>query len=297
MNPGDKVTARLFDAPVPGHAGQHALKAVVADLTTGQSGYMQASAANGFMNTSIVDCSGTPFNFEPEYSSAKRDNIAPWTALQGDIITQFEIGHFEACTSLTGSGAFTISGKSDPYQRFCHGPYESTAARDGSKANAEASDAPCFNKGDTHPAFGGLAPDEVTGCVMFFTQNGDLDFDGSPYWRDWPDSTRPDTFPSTFEQQQPVGAGGLGYPEYFFDSDVALSESTCTGTSGCAIPPPKAPGNFYPYWTLTSGCLWEFGNMTNGNTFGGPSQEYGTNQIQTLGYPEFTSATYKNACG
>jgi hypothetical protein len=31
-----------------------ALKEVVTDLTTGQSGFMQASAKNGFMATSIV---------------------------------------------------------------------------------------------------------------------------------------------------------------------------------------------------------------------------------------------------
>jgi hypothetical protein len=296
MNPGDRVTAQLSDAPVPGGNGAQALKAVVSDLTTGKTGYMQASAANGFMHTSIVDCSGTPFNFEPEYRSAKRDNIAPWTALQGDVITQYEIGHFEACTSLTGNGTFTISGQSDPYRKHCHGPYETTAAPDGGKTNAEAGDAPCFKQGDTHPAFGGLAPDEVTGCVLFFTQNGDLDFDGSAYWPDWPDSTTPDKFPATFQQQQPAGAGGQSYPQYFFQTDAALSESTCTGTTGCAVPPPNAPGNFYPYWTLTASCAWEFGNMTNGNTFGGPSAEYGTNQIATLGYPEIMSAVYQNTC-
>ena len=46
-------------------------------MTTGQSGFMQASAANGFMNTSIIDCSGTPFNFEPEYNTAGRNEINP----------------------------------------------------------------------------------------------------------------------------------------------------------------------------------------------------------------------------
>ena len=36
--------------------------------------------------------------------------------------------------------------------------------------------------------------------------------------------------------------------------------------------PPKGPGHFYPYLTLAKvggQCVWEFGNMTNGNTFGG----------------------------
>jgi hypothetical protein len=78
MNPGDRVTVHMFDAPVPGEPGQMAFKAVVTDLTTGASGYMQASAKNGFQNTSMVDCSGKPFNFQPEYNTAKRQNITPW---------------------------------------------------------------------------------------------------------------------------------------------------------------------------------------------------------------------------
>ena len=48
----------MFDAPVPGEPGQHAFEMVINDKTTGQSGFMQASAANGFMNTSIIDCFG-----------------------------------------------------------------------------------------------------------------------------------------------------------------------------------------------------------------------------------------------
>jgi hypothetical protein len=31
------------------------------------------------------------------------------------------------------------------------------------------------------------------------------------------------------------------------------------------------PGNFYPFWTrarVDGACVWEFGNMRNGNTFG-----------------------------
>ena len=55
MNPGDKITVHMFDAPAPG--GGHAFEVVIDDLTTGQTGYMQASAANGFASTSMADCS------------------------------------------------------------------------------------------------------------------------------------------------------------------------------------------------------------------------------------------------
>ena len=71
------------------------------DLTTHQSGFMQASAANGFQTTSMADCSGTPFNFQPEFNTAKASNINSWGALQVDISTEFETGHWEACTSLS----------------------------------------------------------------------------------------------------------------------------------------------------------------------------------------------------
>lgn len=108
----------------------------------------------------------------------------------------------------------------------------------------------------------------MTGCDVTFS-GGDVDFDGTPYWADWPTSTTPGQFPSTFLQQAPSTVGGGNYPQFQFQTDVALSELTCSGAgSGCAVPPPAAPGAFYPYWTRSSPCTWEFGNMPNGTTFG-----------------------------
>jgi len=49
----------MFDAPAPG--GSRAFTVVIDDLTQHTSGFMQASAANGFQNTSMATCSGTPF--------------------------------------------------------------------------------------------------------------------------------------------------------------------------------------------------------------------------------------------
>src|SRR6266516_3042885 len=63
MNSGDRIQAHIFDADIGG--GGLALETRVTDLTTGQSGFMVASAANGFMNTNIGNCKGTPFNFQP----------------------------------------------------------------------------------------------------------------------------------------------------------------------------------------------------------------------------------------
>ncbi len=45
---------------------------VRAQTVNATHGWMQASAANGFMNTSSTDCSGTPYNFQPEYNTAAK---------------------------------------------------------------------------------------------------------------------------------------------------------------------------------------------------------------------------------
>lgn len=267
MNPGDKLRVHIFDADLSG--GGRALEVHVSDLSTGHSGFMQASASNGFMATLIGNCHGVPFNYEPEYNTAEPQNLVPWAALQGGILTEYEIGHFTPCTSITGPATFSIPGFSDPLWLNCHGPYETSA--DGG-SNPEIADGFCFPAGDTH---GGTAPpNEVTGCTDLF--NGDVDFDGTSYRTDWPNSVTPSAFPSTFQQSQP-SSNGHSYAGVQFETDAAASETTCgpSTLSGCAVPAPIAPGSFYPYWTqaLVNGhCVWEFGQMTNGDTFGGDAQ-------------------------
>lgn len=262
MRPGDRLRVRMFDANLGG--GKHALEARETDLTSGKSGFMIASARNGFMNTNPFDCSGTRFNFEPEYSTARAANIIPWGIGPYMINNQFEIGHFEPCTSLSGR-----VGGPDPFFKDCHGPYESTADK-GSPF--EPDDSPCYPKGDTHK--GTAAPDEVTGCPVFDDAIGDLDYDGTDYRADWPNSLLTGPYPTPFLQRQPTTVGGSGYPQIQFMTDTSATElnTNCdleTG-SGCVLPP-KGPGHFYPYWTqarVGTSCFWEFGNMPNGNTFG-----------------------------
>ncbi|MBO0824174.1 MAG: hypothetical protein J2P27_09990 [Actinobacteria bacterium] len=283
----------MGDAAVPGGGG-NAFEAVVTDVTTGQTGFMQASAANGFMNTDFSTCNGTAFNFEPEYSTAAVNNIVPWAALQVDVSTQFEIGHFTPCSSISKPAKLTLApGVTDTIWQNCSGAYEKAAAPDSGKA-AETTDAFCYPAGDTH---GGLAPPNVvTGCTDTLA-GGDLDFDGTSYWPDWPTSTTPNTFPSTFVQQAPTTVGGRQYSQFQFQTDTALSESTCAGPAGpgCAVPPPNAPGAFFPYWTQLSSCTWGFGNVSTGNTYGKDAQ-YGTDQFATIGYPEFEGGLIRNTC-
>jgi hypothetical protein len=267
MNPGDVIVVHMFDVALRG--GGHALETSERDLTTGRSGFMIASAANGFMNTSPVDCSGTPFNFRPEYSSAAPDNILPWGDGPYNVDTEFEVGHFEPCRKVTGPQQLTIETFTDTFWTNCHGRYEAGAE----DPNLEPDDSPCYPAGDTHG--GTVPPNLVTGCDVFFNAIGDLDYDGSSYRADWPTSTSAGRFPGSFAQAQPTSLGRT-YPQIQFETDLAATEEGCDLTSGagCTVPPP-GPGRFYPYWTLARdqlGCTWQFGNVRTGQTFGGDAQ-------------------------
>jgi hypothetical protein len=314
MNPGDKLRVHIYDAPAPG--GGNALKVQVDDLTTGQTGWMQASAHNGYKATGIADCSdGVPFNYEPEYSTAKQQNIVPWAALQTDISTQFEIGHFTPCQTLSNpaSGGLLAFTNGDPYWLTCNGPYESSS--DSAEDNPEGffGDAFCYPQGDTHSTLyppgsyngGSVPPDQVTGCLDFLT-GGDIDFDGTSYYADWPTGVNPTTnTPGSFVQSAPAtGKNGQGYEKSFFQTDVALSEETCAESadaSGCTVPP-NGPGNFYPYWsTMGKGkdCSILFGNVAAGpgiKDYGGFAQ-YGKDLRFEIGYDEFEGKVTPNVCG
>ena len=301
MSPGDKLSIHIFDAPAPG--GGHALEVSIDDLTSGQTGFMQASAANGFTQTSINDCSGTYFNYEPEYSTAKAGNVTPWTALQANISTEFEIGHFEPCTSVTNPLFDGVGGAGDPIYGTCNGPYEASGVGENfDPTNPETSDAPCYPNGDTHGTLNS-DPNEVAGCLAFFFQNGDLDFDGSDYYRgEWPTSSAATAInPGSFVQTAPT-TGGHSYAQSFFQTDGALSESTCTPDtlSGCTVPP-SGPGGFYPYWsetTIKGKCTIEFGNVASGTGVYNFRQDaqYGSNQFPHIGYSEFESKPTGNTC-
>jgi hypothetical protein len=295
MNPGDHLRVHIFDAAAPG--GGHALKVIVNDLTTGQTGSMQASAANGYAATGIADCSGRHFNYEPEYLTASPGNYVPWAALETDISTQFEIGHWTPCTSLADPATGNLLGftAGDPFSLECKGPYETSS--DSAKSNPEGfgGDAFCYPQGDRHTTlnqFGIVsAPNMQTGCLNLLS-GGDIDFDGTPYWPDWPTGTSPTAVnPGSFVQSAPTTQGSH-YSQSFFQTDIALSEATCAKSfSGCTVPPP-GPGHFYPYWstqTVNGQCSILFGNVATGtgvNNYGKTAQ-YGKDLRPVLGYDEF----------
>jgi len=279
MNPGDVLKVSITD---PG-AG---FTTTVQDVTTGRTGFMVASSANGFQNTSIADCSGTPFTFHAEYSSAKQQNQVPWAALEGGVLMQQEIGHGESCSSVSSKLGFATSfgdGSSyvDPkvYQ-VCNGGTEGSGkkgegpcnvntgnctgataqGKTGPKAcpvkNAgtgqlcEFSDASCFPKGSRSVLIDGSPATEsapVAICYQNAFQNGDLDFDGLSYRADWPNGSS--SFPTPMRYVGPF-TGGNTYPSIQFETDAAGSEGLCNVTTGhnCTAPPLGA--KFYPFWTM-----------------------------------------------
>jgi hypothetical protein len=96
LNPGDVLRVSITD-PAAGFT------TTVSDLTTGQTGFMVASTGNGFMDTNVNTCAGTAHTFHAEYITASQQNQVPWAALEGGVLMQQEIGHFESCNSVTNS--------------------------------------------------------------------------------------------------------------------------------------------------------------------------------------------------
>jgi len=317
MKPGDKITVHMFDAPAPAVqgalGGTDAFEVVIDDLTQHTSGFMQASAANGFQYVDM-NCDTALGNWQPEYNKAKASNIIPWAALQTDISTEYETGHFEACNSLTGEFAnpFDSFDTGGTYSTCVGGDEGTTGAGEGD----ETTDGICYPANDNHAGWnqgtGTAIGPPIALCEDNYTQNGDLDFDGTPYRTEWPTGASPTKrYPSSFVESLPTSNGNQ-YSQSYFQTDVALSESICqassTGTvTGCSVPPSGSevdqPGHtaFYPYWTEvdTKGtCTIEFGNVSSGtgvNDFGKDAQ-YGSDLFSKLGYPEFESKVRANTC-
>jgi hypothetical protein len=303
INPGDVITVSISD-PSGG------LLAKVHDVTTGQTGWIQASAKNGFANTSLSTCAGTPFTFHAEYSTAKKKNQVPWAALEGGVLMEQEIGHSEVCNSLAHRDGFTESfsdgslvdpkvyetcdGGSEGKKAIGEGPCNTTtgactnsttegkhgpvACPDSNFLTStdlcEFADGYCFPQGTRSATVAGTHVTEssrANECFADQFQNGDLDWDGLSYLKDWPNGNP--NWPQAMEYLGPF-SNGHTYSKIQFESDAPASEALCdTSTgAGCTIPPGGAP--FYPFWTLNNkqtmrglvdhpgACIWNFGDVT-----------------------------------
>ncbi len=150
MDPGDRIDISIRDSA-------DGLVTRVKDLTTGGSGSMTASVANGFAQVNYEPaastCSQTPYAFHPMYATSSEHTRVPWAAHSYNVAFSDEIGHFEYC------GKANLQGK-------CIMP--------GGGELKDGDDSFCFNADESLNI-------QVGGCIAT-----DNDFDGVSYQTTWP---------------------------------------------------------------------------------------------------------------
>lgn len=277
MNSGDSLSVQLQDTS----AG---FQVEISDITTGQSGSMTASKANGFGQVKFAPtgttCQNIPYDFHPMYSTSSPNTRVPWAAHSYNVAYSDEIGHFEYCAKVnTSTGTCAVAGASDP-------------------GGTDSDDVFCLSASQSLLV-------KVSGCA-----GSDGDFDGTPYQLDWPGTLANEEkdellHPTPIVFTSPLFSGTENFSRVAFESDMPRIEradfgGNCNALTGahCVNPPPGS--NFYPIYTTgtnaqdtitgmsTSACHWrEGGPLVPGatHTFGGTSRsEYGTD-VLFLFYP------------
>lgn len=310
MNPGDRVRVSIHDTG-------DGLKAELRDLTSGISGSMTASLANGFAQVNFVPdpdpahpsvtCSSSPYAFHPQFATNSEHTRAVWTAHAINVAFSDEIGHYELCSAVDVEGGKCIG--------------TSPADPNGPDFDDQGG---CFS--GAFAASFGLQP--IGACI-----DGDLDFDGTPYNFNWPGTGSPATdaflHPSPIRFTAPkfraqrdqgegkeggnnVGGGLQDFSRVAFETDTPISESftnpNCNifiaTAPGCTNPPLGT--QFYPIYSTTrthghgdddgGGCSWQLGGPNipgTENNFGGTSTtEFGGPLFNF--FPGAADATHPN---
>jgi len=291
MSSGDTLTVDMHDTP----AG---FQVVIHDRTSGQSGSMTASVANGFGQIKYApapstECTVIHQAFHPMYSTSSENTRVPWAAHSYNVAFSDEIGHFEYCAATDGvpGGNCVSAGASDP---------------DG----LDADDNGCFNASQSTLV-------RINGCLGF--NPVDTDFDGTSYGNNWP-GTGPNSGQDKKYHTTPVQftsplTNGANFDRVAFETDLPAIEGYCnvlTG-GGCTNPPLNGNGQptFYPFYstgTAVTGpkkaCVWDLGgpNIKDAtNNFGGSSTTaYGSllfiNYVSSVNANGVTSAAenYRN---
>jgi len=313
INPGDVLVVSITDP-------REGFTATIRDLTTGETGYMTASAANGFMNTSISSCAGTPFTFHAEYNTASINNRVPWAALEGGVLMEEEIGHSEICRKLSNQDPYSISypggqsftdnqtfdtcvggsegrdqsgeGPCDPVTGIClnaktqgpAGPQPCPTTDSTSGVLCEYADGFCFPEGIRYVTINGVETAEYSAnnqCFADRYQNGDLDFDGVSYQPNaWPDGSL--GHPSYFEVIGPFDAHGQPYPQVQFETDANGSAFLCDPSTGDGCVLPLTGSNFYPFWSLSPSSFEAFGSLARGLHGTSCAWDFGNVSPQTI---------------
>jgi hypothetical protein len=299
MNSGDRVAVSLTDTA-------NGLKATLNDLSTGHSGSMTASKANGFAQVKFdptgSSCQAIPYNFHPMYSTSNTRTRVTWAAGSYNIAFDTEIGHFQFCQGPYAIPAtkFGIDSKGNP--TVC--PGDDT---EGYGVNAEPTDSDdifCF-PGSEAPVY------KVSGCSYTNVPG----YDGASYQPLWPNGNTK-MHPTAFQFTSPeTGAKySVQYRHAAFEADLPGIEPTCnTATgAGCTLIPQTDegdPATFYPFYSITKtshGCVWQFGNDIPGQiTDFGQNGQYGTLLQQSYtqqggsssnSYQDFRNILSNNPC-
>ncbi len=274
MNSGDNLSVTLHDT-------SDGLQTLIADHTTGQTGSMTASKANGFahikFNPTGTSCEALPYDFHPMYSTSSEQTILPWGADQDNIAFTDEIGHFQYCNGKATIPASNFGLDSTGNPITCP-----SADTEEIGINAEATD------GDDNFCFPGHeAPRiHVPGCMD--TNTG---FDGQTYQKVWPDGNTA-LHPTSYQIGSPLtgSAFSVPYSRAVFEVDLPDIESTaavnpCNRSTGinCTHFPltdDGSPVTFYPFFSTTgigSSCRWQFGNHIPGSVSDfGQNTQYGS---------------------
>ena len=307
MNSGDKLVVTLHDTP-------NGLQVIINDQTTGQSGSMTASAANGFGQVLFAPtgttCQNIPYNFHPMYSTSSEKTRVIWAAHTYNVAFSDEIGHFDWCNGT-------------PVPSTLHGANCPSGNTEGSATTTEPTDPDdtfCFPASRSSLV-------QVQGCTF----NNDPGFDGASYLPDWPDGNTT-LHPTPVQFTSPLTGSGynINYSRTAFEVDLpaiesqsivpcdVLSGANCTlipSTDDCTAPPNVSctPAAFYPFYSIThvggkggDPCVWQIGNHIPGSTNDfGQNNQYGqllTQSILNGGgtsiniYQNFRQILPKNPC-
>jgi hypothetical protein len=268
MSSGDNLQVSLHDTA-------NGVQAEINDLTSGQSGSMTASPANGFAQIQYAptgtSCNAIPYAFHPMYSTSSEQTRVIWAAHSYNVAFSDEIGHFENCNGApVPATPFGLDPSGNPVT--C--PAGNTEGSGANQTPTDNDDDFCF------PASEALLY-AVQGCT-----DSNTGFDGLSYQPVWPDGNK-GLHPSSVLFGSPLTGSNYdqSYDRAAFEADLPRIESTCNrGTgAGCTLIPTTdkgTPAAFYPFFsTRTTGprCQWQFGNAIPGNTdeFGRNSQ-YGS---------------------
>src|SRR5437868_9486527 len=134
MSSGDRLRLTMHDTA-------HGLFIGISDLTSGQSGAMTASAANGFGQVKYApapstECTNIPYDFHPMYSTSSEQTRVTWPPHSYNIAFSDEIGHFDYCGNVSPNGGCSQSEgtgsnvePSDKDDNYCHNASESSSIR------------------------------------------------------------------------------------------------------------------------------------------------------------------------